>query len=609
MSSTAAHFKSNLRDIFFNLFEVLKVQDTSLGKGPYANLDEAGARDALIQLERFAHAELAPSFVEGDRTPLTLDKDGNVTLPAGVRKSLEAYHKAGWANLDLPEHLGGYGAPPSVIWSKFELMAAAHASATFYFLGTAIARTIDRLGTPAQKKRFVGPMIERGWGASMVLTEPDAGSDVGAARTKARHVEGDVWEIEGVKRFITNGDFDSVENIVHLVLARPEGAGPGTKGLSMFIVPKFWVEEDGTLGARNGAVCTNIEKKMGLKASATCEMTFGDSTPARGFLVGEVHDGIRQMFHVIEHARMGVGVKSMATLSTAYLNALAYTKDRVQGADMLRMTDKTAPRVRVIAHPDVRRMLMLQKSHAEGLRALASFTAHIQDLVELQGGHGAAAADGLDKLNDLLLPLVKGYGSEKVYELLTLSLQCYGGSGYCQDYPIEQYIRDQKIDSLYEGTTAIQALDLFFRKIARDGGQTLRELLGRAAQTCAELESVPELAPDREALQRALGDLQGIYGAAMQKLGESPYHVGLNGNRILFATAEVVIGWLLLRHAAVAQAALAAGNASAEDVAFYKGKLASMRFFGQQVLPGLTLTRKIVEKSTVELMELDEASF
>lgn len=606
--STAQHYKSNLRDIFFNLFEVLEIQRTSLGHGAFAGFDEAAARDALTQFERFAQAELAPSFVEGDRTPLTLDKAGNVTLPPGVRDAILAYHKADWAKLDLPEHLGGYGAPPSVIWSKFELMAGAHAAVTFYMLGTAIAYVIDRLGTEDQKKRFVGPMIERAWGATMVLTEPDAGSDVGAARTKARHVEGDVWEIEGVKRFITNGDFDAAENIVHLVLARPEGAGPGTKGLSMFIVPKFWVEADGSLGARNGVVCTNIEKKMGIKASATCEMTFGDSTPARGLLVGNVHDGIRQMFHVIEHARMGVGVKSMATLSSAYLNALAYAKDRQQGADLLRAADKTAPRVPIIQHPDVRRMLMYQKCISEGLRALASFTAHVQDQVELKGGHGAAEADGLDRLNDLLLPLVKGYSSEKAYELLAVSLQCFGGSGYCQDYPIEQYIRDQKIDSLYEGTTAIQALDLFFRKIARDGGETLRQLLGRAVQTCKEVAEIPELAPDREAMERALADLQGLFAAAMGKLGESPYHVGLHGNRMLAATAEVVIGWLLLRHGQVAYKALA-GAPSEEDVAYYRGKLASLRFYGQNVLPGVTLTRKIVEKSTLELMSVDVASF
>jgi hypothetical protein len=362
------------------------------------------------------------------------------------------------------------------------------------------------------------------------------------------------------------------------------------------------------LGARNGAYCTNIEKKMGIKASATCEMTFGDVAPARGLLVGEVHDGIRQMFHVIEHARMAVGVKSMATLSTAYLNALAYTKLRVQGADLLRAADKTAPRVPIIEHPDVRRMLMLQKCHAEGLRALATFTANVQDEVELRGGHGAAEADAHDRLNDLLLPLVKGYGSEKVYELLAVSLQCFGGSGYCQDYPIEQYIRDQKIDSLYEGTTHIQALDLFFRKVARDGGETLRGLLGQAAATVRSLAGHATLGPDAQAVGRALKELEAIYGVAMQKLGESPYHLGLFGNRILFATAEVVIGWLLLRHAAVAQAALERG-ASAEDQAFYRGKLASMRFYAQNVLPGLTLTRTLAENSTLELVQMDQACF
>jgi len=602
--STANHYKSNLRDTFFNLFEVLRIQEKVLGNGRFTALDEDGAKDALVQFERFVQNSLAPSWVEGDRTPLELDEQGNVVIPPGLHKSIRAYEEAGWAKLELPEHLGGFGAPPSVVWSAFELMSGANAAVTFYLFGSAIARVIDRLGTDAQKQRFVAPMVDRHWGAAMVLTEPDAGSDVGSARAKAKHVEGDVWEIEGVKRFITNGEFDAVENIVHLVLARPEGAGPGTKGLSMFIVPKFWVEADGSLGARNGVVCTNIEKKMGIKASSTCEMTFGDSVPARGFLVGEVHDGIRQMFHVIEHARMAVGVKSMATLSTAYLNALAYTRDRVQGADIARMGDKSAPRVPIIQHPDVRRMLVLQKCHAEGLRALALFTANVQDQIEVLGGHGKNAE--LDRLNDLLLPLVKGYGSEKVYELLATSLQCYGGSGYCQDYPIEQYIRDQKIDSLYEGTTHIQALDLFFRKVAKDGGQTLQALMARVQTTCDECNDVADLAQDRDAVLKALADLQGIYDAMLSKMGESIHHVGLHGNRVLFATAEAVIGGLLLRHALVAHRALQ-NKPSAEDEAFYRGKLLSMRFFGQQVLPNLTLSRKIIEKSSLELVQMDAA--
>ena len=384
----------------------------------------------------------------------------------------------------------------------------------------------------------------------MVLTEPGAGSDVGLGTTRAKHVAGDEYLLEGVKRFITNGDFDHPENIVHMVLARPEGKGPGTKGLSMFIVPKFWVEADGSIGARNGAVVTQIEHKMGLRGSATCELTLGDGAPCRGLLLGEVHDGIAQMFHVIEYARMGVGTKSMATMSTAYLNALDYTRVRKQGPDLAKAADKAAPRVEIIRHPDVRRMLMMQKAFAEGLRALVLWTASIQDRVAQQGGHGSADSRALDALNDFMLPLIKGYGSEKVYELLAQSLQCFGGSGYCQDYPIEQYIRDQKIDALYEGTTHIQALDLFFRKIGRDHGATLQALLGQIATTIDALPA--ELDAEKKGLLTGLADIQAIMAAMLGKLGQSVYHVGFQGNRILFALGELVIGWRLAVSAQVA---------------------------------------------------------
>jgi alkylation response protein AidB-like acyl-CoA dehydrogenase len=518
MSGTVHHYKSNLRDIRFVLFELFDIGKTTLGQGPFARMDEATALDALVGLEALSRTELATGYAESDRTPLRLDADGNVALPEALKKNIKAYYDGEWHRLDFPEHLGGYGAPPTLRWAAFELVVGAHATLAFYLFGMVLARIIDNVGTSTQKERFVRNIIERHWGGSMVLTEPDAGSDVGAGKTKARLAGreaggAEIWEITGVKRFITNGDFDAAENIIHLVLARPEGAGPGTKGLSMFIVPKFWVNEDGSLGDRNGVYCTSIEKKMGIKASATCEMTFGDRAPARGLLVGDRHDGIRQMFHVIEQARMGVGIKSMSALSTAYLNALAYTKERVQGPDLGRAADKASPRVRIIEHADVRRMLMAQKAHVEGMRALCLFAAHVQDQVDIKGGHGAGDADALDRLNDLLLPLVKGYCSEKTYELLSLSLQCFGGSGFCQDYPIEQYIRDQKIDSLYEGTTHIQALDLFFRKIARDGGATLRDLLGRVRQTIEANEGGAALAAERALVARALEDVEAIFAA------------------------------------------------------------------------------------------------
>jgi len=603
--TTVDHYRPNLRDIFFQLFEVLEIQSSILGKPPFDSMDEATARASLEGFLEVLQTTWSPTFASGDREGATFDGKGNVTLPAGYNKALDAFYAGGWNKLELPEHLGGYGAPPSVQWAAFELMAGANPAICFYVLGNPMAKIIDALGTPAQKQRYVGPMIAQHWGATMVLTEPNAGSDVGAGTTRATHVAGDEYLLEGVKRFITNGDFDHPKNIVHMVLARPDGAKPGTKGLSLFVVPKYWVEADGSLGARNGAVVTNVEQKMGIKGSATCELTLGDGAPCRGLLLGEVHDGIAQMFHVIEYARMAVGTKSMATLSTAYLNALDYTRVRKQGADLAKAADKSAPRIEIIRHPDVRRMLMLQKAFAEGLRAIVLWTANVQDRVELAGGHGASEARELEALNDLLLPLIKGYGSEKVYELLSISLQCFGGSGYCQDYPIEQYIRDQKIDSLYEGTTHIQALDLFFRKIGRDRGATLQLLLGQIKATADALPG--ELGVEQAALRTALGDVQGIVMAMLGKLGQSVYHVGLQGNRILFSLAEIVIGWRLAVSAQVALGKL--GAAHGDDKAFYRGKLAAARFYAKHILPGISHTRKLVEASDLDLMELPDDSW
>ncbi|MCP3098352.1 acyl-CoA dehydrogenase [Myxococcus sp. K15C18031901] len=605
MSSSANHYTPNLRDIEFNLFEFLDIGRTSLGKAPFGDLDETAARQMLQTFATLCTNELAPSFDEAEHTPPKLE-DGVVTLPPGLKKSMNAFFDAGMHLLEQPTHLGGLGAPPSLGWAAFELMVGANASLAFYTLGNLLARIVDRLGTDAQKRRFLPHMLEKRWGGTMVLTEPDAGSDVGAARTKARHVGGEIWEIEGVKRFITNGDSDMSENVIHMVLARPDGAAPGTKGLSLFVVPKFWVNEDGSLGERNGVVCTKLEKKMGLKGSVTCELTFGDGQPSRGLLLGEVHDGIRQMFYIIEQARMAVGVKSMATLSAGYQRALSFSKERLQGSDLMQARNKTAPRVPIFQHPDVRRMLMAQKAFAEGMRALCLFTASVQDGVEIKGGHRAMEAGEQDALNDMLLPLVKGYCSEKAYELLALSLQVHGGSGYLQDYPVEQYIRDQKIDTLYEGTTHIQALDLLMRKVAKDGGATLQGLLSQIRETADGELGGGELQAERAALGKALGDLEQMLGTLLGKLGESVYHVGLQGNRVLAGVAEVVIGWLLVRHAGVA---LERMKANPGDRAFYVGKLASARWYCAEVLPGLAHAARMVEQGTLDLMDVPEESY
>jgi alkylation response protein AidB-like acyl-CoA dehydrogenase len=608
-----SHYKSNLRDIEFNLFEVLRRQDL-LGQAPYPDLDEETARDILAEVERMAVGPLAESFADADRNPPVFDpQTHSVRIPESLRTSYRTFMDAGWYRVSLPAELGGTAAPPTLGWAVAELVLGSNPPIWMYSSGWTMARVLWELGTPEQQ-RFAQTAIDREWGSTMVLTEPDAGSDVGAGRTRAIEQPDGTWHIEGVKRFITSAEHDLAENIFHLVLARPEGHGPGTKGLSMFLVPKFVVREDGTLGERNGVYVTTVEHKMGLKASTTCELTFGADRPAVGTLVGGVHDGIRQMFRVIENARMLVGTKAIATLSTGYLNALDFAKSRVQGADLTQLTDKAAPRVTIIHHPDVRRMLMLQKAYAEGMRALVLYAASVQDAIDVAAAQGRTDETAIG-LNDLLLPIVKGVGSERSYEMLTLSLQTLGGSGFLQDYPIEQYIRDAKIDSLYEGTTGIQGMDLFFRKIIRDRGQAFGTLLADIRESAAADGGNGRLKAERAALADAAAQVEAIAGVMTGYLMASAgapaevYKVGLNTTRLLMALGDLVIGWLLLTHAEVAQRRLDELPPDAADRDFYAGKLAAARFFAATVLPRLAAERKIAEETTLDLMELPEAGF
>ncbi|RFC73290.1 acyl-CoA dehydrogenase [Streptomyces sp. AcE210] len=606
------HYKSNLRDIEFNLFEVLG-RDKLYGSGPFAEMDVDTAKSILDEVARLAENELAESFTDADRNPPVFDPETNTApVPASFKKSYQAFMDSEYWRLGLPEEIGGTTSPRSLIWAYAELLLGSNPAVWMYSSGPAFAGILFEEGNEAQKK-VAEIAVEKQWGSTMVLTEPDAGSDVGAGRTKAVQQEDGSWHIEGVKRFITSGEHDMSENILHYVLARPEGHGPGTKGLSLFLVPKFHFDwETGELGERNGVYATNVEHKMGLKASNTCEMTFGDQHPAKGWLIGDKHDGIRQMFRIIEFARMMVGTKAISTLSTGYLNALEYAKERVQGPDLAQFMDKTAPKVTITHHPDVRRSLMTQKAYAEGMRALVLHTAAVQDDIAVKEATGEDASQ-LHALNDLLLPIVKGYGSEKAYEQLAQSLQTFGGSGYLQEYPIEQYIRDAKIDTLYEGTTAIQGQDFFFRKIVRNQGAALNGLAEEIKKFLAVGTGGEELAPAREALAKAAVELEAIVGvmltdlAATEQDTKNIYKVGLNTTRLLLASGDVVVGFLLLRGAAVAAEKLE--TASAKDQAFYRGKIAAAKFFAANVLPGVGLERRLSEKVDLDLMELDEAAF
>jgi len=619
-----SHYKSNLRDVEFNLFELFGRGDI-LGHGPFEEIDTDTAKSILVEIDRLSREDLATSFEDADRHPPVYDPaTKSVTMNPAFAASYQAWMDAEWWRLQVPAELGGQRGPNSLIWASAEFVLGANPAVWMYSAGPGFARVVHENGTERDQK-IAQHMVDRRWGATMVLTEPDAGSDVGAGRTKAIPNEDGTWNIEGVKRFITSAEHDMAENIMHLVLARPQGVegvgGPGTKGLSLFLVPKHHFDLDtGKLtGERNGVYVTNVEKKMGIKVSTTCEVTFGDGEPARGWLLGEVHEGISQMFRIIENARMMVGAKAIATLSTGYLNALEYAKERVQGPDMTRSSDKTAPRVTITHHPDVRRSLLTQKSFAEGLRSLMLYTATWQDTIMIQEAAGEDVS--LAKaVNDLLLPIVKGYGSERSWVVLGAeSLQTFGGSGFLQDYPIEQYVRDAKIDTLYEGTTAIQGQDLFFRKIVRNKSQALTHIALEMLAFAQGEAGNGRLKVERGLLATALEDLQAIVNATLADLAASDptdgkgevtnlYKVGLNTTRLVYALGDVLVAWLLLRGAEVALEKLG-GEVSASDKAFYEGKVAAAQFFARNVLPKLAGERAIAENVDGSVMELDEAAF
>src|SRR3954447_21503147 len=629
--ASVSHYKTNLRDIEFNLFEVLG-RDEVLGTGPFAEIDGETARSILAEVDRLSREELAASYEDSDRNPPVFDPEAHeAPLPESFRKSYRAWMDAEYWRTQIKEELGGTYAPSSLNWAIAEMVLGSNAPVWMYGCGPAFAGVIHRNGN--ERDRAIAQLIvDREWGTTMVLTEPDSGSDVGAGRTKATPNDDGTWNIEGVKRFITSGESDLSDNVIHMVLARPQGVegagGPGTKGLSLFIVPKFHFDlETGELtGERNGAYVTNVEHKMGIKVSNTCEVTFGDPAigggePARGYLLGEVHNGIAQMFQVIENARMMVGTKAIATLSAGYLNALDYAKTRVQGADLTQSGDKTAPRVTVTHHPDVRRSLMVQKSFAEAMRALVLYTASWQDKVQVFDHEERLDTDEARlaaAVNDLLLPIVKGYGSERSWVLLgTESLQTFGGSGFLQEYPLEQYVRNAKIDTLYEGTTAIQGQDFFFRKIVKDQGVALGHLANEIKSFLGE-EGHGELKESRALLATALADAEAIVGHMFNDLLSSDpsaetgdlrniYKVAQNTSRLLMVLGDVVCGWLMLRQAEVALEKLAGDPG--RDKAFYEGKVAAAQFFAQHNLPKLTAERAIAESVDLSLMDLDESAF
>lgn len=585
MSQNINRYKVDLREIEFVLFEQFKAEDV-LAKGPYESWDKDTVKVSLAECAKFAQNVLGPLCASGDREGCKL-VDGKVITPTGFGDAWKKSYEAGWRTIGLDVEHGGQGSPKVVQALCEEFMCGANAAFSMYpGLSIGAADVILAFGSDEEKHLYTPNMLNGKWGGTMCLTEAHAGSDVGSAKTMAYRRPDGKYNIKGNKIFISGGDSDFVENVIHLVLARVEGAPPGTKGLSLFIVPKNKIDADGNSAGSNDVIVAGIEHKMGINGSATCQLNFGENDDCVGELVGTVENqGMPQMFRLMNSARIAVGIQSVALASSAYLNALEYARDRKQGSHITAWKDPTAPRVSVIEHPDVRRMLLDMKARVEGIRALIVKLAMHQDQAAVIGGtDDEKKAYHLGQI-DLLVPLVKAFGSDQAFRISETAIQVFGGAGFLKDWPVEQYARDSKIFSIYEGTNHIQSMDLVGRKLGQNGGANTQAFLGDVQNFIAAHKDHPVLGASVELLDKA----QQAVGASVFRLlgwfqsGQVPM-VPLSANRFLEMMSETAVGWLLLDAASVALRKLESLPADHHDRAFYEGKRAAAVFFAHSVL-------------------------
>ncbi len=581
-------YRADLRELSFVLLEQFRLGEL-LGKAPYEAWGPEEAKAVLEETYRFAREVLGPLNASGDRQGCRLE-EGQVRTPDGFREAWKRLYESGFKTLGISAEHGGQGAPTSLQVLVEELLSGANPAFNMYpGLAFGAAETLLECATPEQAKRYAAKMLDGTWGGTMCLTEPHAGSDVGAAKTSARRLGQGRYAIRGTKVFISAGDHDLAENIIHLVLARVEGAPPGTKGLSLFIVPKKRIGADGSSGESNDVTVGSIEHKMGINGSATAVLNFGDNDRCIGELVGTVENvGMSQMFRMMNGARIAVGIQGLATAAAAYLNAVQYAHERKQGPHYTHWKDPTAPRVAILEHPDVRRMLMDLKSHTEGIRALIVKLAWHGDSARTLTGRDEEKTAYHRGQVDLLTPLVKSFASDEAFRLAAVAIQVYGGAGYLKDHPVEQYTRDAKIFSIYEGTNHIQAMDLVGRKMGQAGGAHFQAFLQDVAGFVEAHKADPTLG---QAVELLAAGQEALMSSAMTLLGWSQSEnlglIGLNANRVLTMMSQVAVGWMLLEAAAVAQKALAGGVSGDEEKAFYSGKIQSALWFARNVLPGV----------------------
>ncbi|HEY0192988.1 MAG TPA: acyl-CoA dehydrogenase [Kofleriaceae bacterium] len=599
-------YKSNLRDLSFLLFEQFKLDDL-LGKAPYANWGKDEVVAVLEEAYGWVQKHLGPLNRSGDEEGCRLDH-GQVRVPAGFKEAWKALWEAGWRTLAVDEDHGGQAGPITLAMMVEELLCGANTSFNMYpALTHGAAEVILVFGTAEQQATYVPNMFNGKWAGTMCLTEPHAGSDVGSSSTQAIKRADGKYDIRGVKIFISGGDQDMSDSIVHMVLARTPDAPAGTKGLSLFIVPKH--RPDGT---NNDVTVSSIEHKMGIRASATAVLNFGDRGECIGELVGTTEQkGMSQMFHLMNSARIGVGIQSLALASSAYLNALDYARDRKQGSSIKQWKDATAPRVAIIDHPDVRRMLLDMKARVEGLRALAvKLTMHIDRQRSLEVAGDKQAAEYHQGQVDLLVPLIKAYGSDQSFQVCATAIQVYGGAGYLKDWPVEQYCRDSKIFSIYEGTNHIQAMDLVGRKLMQRGGANVQAFGKDVGAFVATHKQHPVLKDAIAVLAQAMEALTGTGGKFMQWFGGGKMEmVPSVANRFLEMMAETTLGWLLLEGAVIAEEAASKLADDHPDKAFYDGKKFAATYFAYNVLPGVVTKAQLIAREDRTALDIPLDAF
>jgi alkylation response protein AidB-like acyl-CoA dehydrogenase len=607
--SNQNYYKANLRDLTFLLFEQFKL-DELLGKPPYASWGKEEVVAVLEEAYGWVQKHMGPYNATGDDEGCRLE-GGQVRVPRPFHEIWKALFEAGWRTLAIDEKHGGQGGPVTVAALVEEFMCGSNTSFNMYAaLTQGAAEVIVAFGTPEQQATYVPNMFNGTWAGTMCLTEPQAGSDVGSATTTATRRPDGRYDIRGTKIFISGGDQDMSESIIHMVLARTPDAPPGTKGLSLFIVPK--IRPDGT---PNDVAVAGIEHKMGIRASATAQLVFGDSGGCIGELVGEAENrGMSQMFHLMNSARIAVGIQGLALASAAYLNALDYARERKQGSSIRQWKDATAPRVPIIEHPDVRRMLLDMKARVEGIRALAvKLTMHIDRAQSL-----AQSLDSADKERaeyhqgqvDLLVPLLKAYASDQAFAICATAIQVYGGAGYLHDWPVEQYCRDSKIFSIYEGTNHIQAMDLVGRKLMQRGGANVQEFGKDVAAFVAAHKEHPVLKDAIAVLGQAMEALTATGGKFMAWFGGGRMEmVPAVANRFLEMMSETVVGWLLLEQAVIAEAA--GGKLAAEhpDRAFYDGKRYAAQYYAFNVLATVMSKAQMIAREDRAALDIPLAAF